>query len=102
MVGARRDRAGPTRPRLNNLQETIALFANPRIALERRELAARPAVQNRNGGGDAKDVAVLRTAVGGATACYDCQRRLAVVATRRVLAEIDLNAINLGREPDVG
>ena len=68
MVGARWDRAGRPRSRLNNLQQTIALFDNPRIALERRELAAHPAVENWNGGGDAKDVAVLHATVGGATA----------------------------------
>jgi hypothetical protein len=87
---------------LNSLQETITLFDNPRVALERRELTARPAVENGHGIGQAKDVAILRSAVGGSTARHDRQRRSAEIATRRVLAKIDLHAINLGRNPEVG
>jgi hypothetical protein len=100
MVGAGRVGAGRIWPRFEITQEASALFDNASVALEWRVLAADSASHRRNiYASGCNDIAILRAGVQRSTAGYGGQRRDAIVGTRRILAEIDLNTVNVGRHP---
>lgn len=100
MIRARLIGAGCLWAFSNIRQETQPLFVDGGIALDRRKFAAETATEYRNAISARLDnVGILRRTM-SSLPTQDCRlRRNAVVSTCRILAEIDLNAANLGGIP---
>ena len=100
MIRARLIGAGCLWAFSNIRQETQPLFVDGGIALDRRKFAAETATEYRNAISARLDnVGILRRTM-SSLPTQDCRlRRNAVVSPCRILAEIDLNAANLGGIP---